>query len=653
MKKKLLAGAVALGILLGCAACGAPTQTATGSPTPAQTPAPTAPAAGYTAGTYTATTPGMHGPLSVEVTVSEGSIDAVSVTDCVDTLGLRDWPMRLIPERVVEHQSLSVDTVTGATITSRAILRGVTECLTEAGGDLEKLKAALPEVKVEDVEATADIVIVGGGGAGMAAAVSATQNGASVILIEKSGFIGGNSIVSGGIYNTPDPKRQATATVSGDLESLVVAAISEEPVSEEHKALMDTVRAEFEAWKQTDLPLFDSPSWYALQTWNGGDKVAELNMVELMAANALSGLEWMESLGMEFASDVHHGGGSLYPRTHTAVMPGGTGYFDAYTRALEGQANYTQMMETTAESLIMDGDKVVGVNAVGKDGNKVTLHANKAVIMATGGFAGNVELREEYCEGEKWPDLGAGVPNTNMPAISGDGIFMARDAGANLVNMDQIQLLYVCNPQTGATYDLVMGHGSHIFVNKEGERFVREDGRRDEMSKAIIDQTDGLMYLILSADTVPDPAKARSVGGYTLDYFLENNLYNWVSAADLDELAQKLEIPADALKQSVADFNAHAETGDADAFGRVSYSGKLENGPWYAVPRKPAVHHTMGGVSIDESARALRADGTPIEGLYCAGEITGVLHGGNRVGGNAIVDFVVFGRIAGEHAAKS
>jgi fumarate reductase flavoprotein subunit len=657
MIKKTMALLLALLMVMGLAACAAPTTDAEPTEIPAEQPAETpaeAPAALYTPGTYTATVNAMHGPMTVEVTVSESAITDVKVTEQMETPGVGEVAANEIPKRIVEQQSLAVDVVAGVTISSVSVLSAVEECLKQAGADIEALKAPITEEPSTDVEDSADVIIVGGGGAGLSSAVAATDAGASVILVEKMGFVGGNSIVAGGIYNAPDASLQdyALKERSESLETLIIDAISETPVSEEHKELMEAVKKDYEEYKESDKTLFDSTNWFALQTWNGGDKLADLKIVKILTASALDGLKWMESMGMEFKQSISHGGGSLYPRTHSAVLPNGSGYIKAFTDKLNGNQNFKLMLNTNATGLIMDGDKVVGVNAVGKDGNKVTLTANKGVILATGGFAGNVELRQKYCQGEKWPDLGPNVPTSNMPGVTGDGIFFAEDAGAELVNMDQIQLLPYCNPQTGATYDIVMGSGSSLFINKEGKRFVREDGRRDEMSKAIIAQTDGIMYLLQSADSITDPATQRALGGQLLSYYLENNYAGYVSADTLDELAEKLNVPAENLKQTVAEYNEYVDSGKADPFGRVSYSGKLENGPFYAYPRKPAVHHTMGGVKIDEKAHALKADGSVVSGLYCAGEITGVIHGSNRLGGNAIVDFVVFGRIAGSNAAK-
>lgn len=601
-------------------------------------------------GTYTTTLNAMHGPMKLELTVSGNKIADVKVLEHMETPGVGDVAVKQIPEQIVEHQTLAVDVVTGVTITSASIIKAAEECLVQAGADISAFKTPVEKAAKQDVEETADVVIVGGGGAGLSAAVAAVNEGASVILVEKTGFLGGNSIVAGGIYNAPDPSKQDYHLTerSESLETLITNAISETPVNDEHKALIEAVKKDYEDYLKTDKTLFDSPNWFALQTWNGGDKVANLNLVKKLTFNALDALKWLESMGAGFADKVHHGAGSLYPRTHASTEPNGTGYINAFNYALEGKDNFKLIMNCEGESLITEGDKVVGVNAVDKDGNKYTLHANKGVILTTGGFAGNVELRQEYCEGEKWPDLGPNIPTSNMPGVTGDGIFMARDAGAALIDMDQIQLLPYCNPTTGATYDIVFGGGSQLFINKEGQRFVREDGRRDEMSKAIIAQTDGMMYMLQTAE---DLSKLKALGGQSLSYYLETGHAGYVSADTLDELAEKIGVPANALKKTVEDFNSYADSGKADPFGRVSYEGKLDKGPFFAYPRKPAVHHTMGGVRIDEDGRALRADGTIIEGLYCAGEITGGIHGANRLGGNAIVDFTVFGKVAGEAAA--
>lgn len=629
--KKCLAFVLTLAMLLSVACC----------------------ASAMTAGTYTETVSSMHGPMTVEVTVTDEAIEKVEVVACVDTPGLKDYPIAQIPAAIVENQTIAVDTVTGVTISSRAIINAVKAALEEAGADMTVFTKAAEKAPAEDVELTADVIIVGGGGAGLAAAISATDEGASVILIEKTGFFGGNSIVSGGIFNCPDPELQDYADITSSLDSLIEDALAEEPVSELHKEVQAIVAEQFAAYKQTDKHVFDSAEWFALQAWNGGDKVGDLDHLLVYAKNAYPALEWLEGMGMQFADKINSASGSLYMRTHTSVMPNGTGYFKAFNETLATRADlFTSMMNTEAKSLIMDGDKVVGVEAVGKDGNKVVLHANKGVILCTGGFAGNVELRQQYCQSEKWPDLSAKVITTNMPAIKGDGIFMAQAAGAELINMDQIQLLPYANPWTGATDDITLTYSASMYINKEGKRFVREDGRRDEMSLAIIAQTDGIMWQLFSGDAVPDPAVGKTLGDKTVGYFLDNNLFGYVMADTVEELAAKLGMDPAALQQTIDDFNSFVRGEATDPCGRTTWTKELKTAPWYAYPRKPAAHHTMGGVNVDVDCHALRADGTIIDGLYCAGEITGNLHGANRLGGNAIVDFCVNGRMAGHNAVN-
>ncbi|HWQ51851.1 MAG TPA: flavocytochrome c [Terriglobales bacterium] len=582
-------------------------------PEPIPEPEPEPEPAGMKAGTYTAKSSGMWGDIPVTVTVSETAITAITVGSNIETPGLRDWPVSLIPDEIIEHQSVAVDTVTGATFTSMGIIRAVTGCLTQAGADMAVFGKVPEKAKATDITRTADVIIVGGGGAGLAAACSATEQGASVILIEKMGTLGGNSIVSGGIYNAADPAEQ-------------------EP-----------------------LGIEDSPAFHAQQTWEGGDKIANKELVDMLCNSALDGLNWLKGMGMEFKPGVTQGVGSLYRRTHSAVMPNGTGYIKTFLGTLDSRGALSEIMtDTTGKSLIVENGRVVGVNALGKDGNKVTLKANKGVIIATGGFAGNVDLRVEYCQGEKWPDLGAGLITSNMPGVTGDGIFMARDIGAALVDMEQIQLLQVCNPWTGVTSDVLTGGvDTCVYVNQEGNRFVREDGRRDVISAAILKQTDGRMYTIHNFTLVDNPDTFKALGGRTVTELIGEGKYGFVSGATLEELAQKLDVPYENLKASIDAYNAHVEAGDAvDEFGRELLTTALEGGPWYAYPRAPAAHHTMGGIKIDVSTHVIGTDGAVIPGLYAAGEVTGGIHGGNRLGGNAIVDFTVFGRIAGKSAAS-
>ena len=367
-----------------------------------------------------------------------------------------------------------------------------------------------------------------------------------------------------------------------------------------------------------------------------------------MCSNAYDGLVWLKELGVPFENFITQGAGSLYRRTHGSTEPNGTGFISAYVKNLSEKTDLCEiMMNTKGIDLIVDGNKVVGVNAVDKDGNDIVLKANKNVILATGGFAGNVELRQKYCEGQKWPNLGTSVLTTNVKGVAGDGIIMAEKVGAGFVDMEHIQLLHLGNPKTGSiaggVLNKIRSADEVIFVNKEGNRFIREDGRRDVICKAILEQTDGVMYIIHNGDNIDpesDEIKNMVKEGTVL------------RGETIEELAKQIGADPVNLQKSLDNYNACVDAGVDTETGRELLSCKIEKGPYFATPRVPSAHHTMGGVRIDKECRVLGEDGTPIEGLIAAGEITGGIHGANRVGGNAAVDTVVFGRIAGETASK-
>ena len=228
---------------------------------------------------------------------------------------------------------------------------------------------------------------------------------------------------------------------------------------------------------------------------------------------------------------IGQGAGSLYIRTHYSALPNTTGIIKAFIETLQDR-DCQILYDTTGQSLIQENGAVTGVTAVTTDGANVTLRANKGVILATGGFAGNVEMRQQYCEGEKWPDLGASLNTTNMPADTGDGIRMASEAGADLVDMDQIQLLHTTNPITGTTGDACMPKSTAgaIFVNQDGNRFWREDGRRDDLSIAAMAQNEkGIFWVVESADTIPNADEAKTLDGRTLSFMLENHISDYVT----------------------------------------------------------------------------------------------------------------------------
>lgn len=480
--------------------------------------------------------------------------------------------------------------------------------LKSAGVNVEKLNAATvssAETKAADIEKTADVIVVGAGGAGMAAGVQANQNGATVIIIEKTARVGGDTIMAGGALNAVDEG------------------------SETAKANKDSVALHYK------------------QTYEGGDKQGDPDLIHTLTDNAWKGVEWLKSMGMEFKPGTFTVTGGLWPRAHKPVDPVGTGFFKTYNRYIDSHEGIEVMLNTKGESFIVENGKVVGVNAIGETGNKVTLRANKGVVLATGGFARNVEMREKY--NKQWPTLGANIPSTNPPSSTGDAFAMLEPLHAQLVQMENIQLLPLGDPETGSlSGNIEMDVERRIFVNKNGDRFVDEGARRDVMTMALFHQPDNYMWIVLDSHCYPTGDEKNNFNESANELVAAGRA---VKANSVEELAKAINVPADHLKAALDDFNKHVADKSKDAFGRTLYSTPIDKAPFYAAPRVPTVHHTMGGVKIDTGCHVYNTDGKIIPGLYAAGEVTGGIHGANRLGGNALTDTVVFGRIAGTNAA--
>ena len=552
---------------------------------------------------------GGAGAVQVEVTLDDsGAITEVVIVSNNDTPGVSDPAVEKIPAAIIAAQSVAVDAVSGATMTSDAILAAVTDALTKAGVDLSKYsekKEAAPAEKAEDVELTADVAVIGGGGAGLAAAVQANQNGATVVVLEKMSKVGGNTTLAGGALNAVEDR------------------------------------------SETAIKNNDSVEWHYTQTLNGGDKQGDPVLVHTLVSNGWAGVQWLKDMGMEFQDGTFTVTGGLWPRAHKPVEPLGTGFFKTYNAYIDSHEGIDVLLNTKAEEILVDENGLVsGVRATGETGNTVTVKA-KSVVVATGGFANSVELRQAY--NIQWADLGAEIKSTNHPGATGDAIKMLMKLRADFIQMGNIQLLPLGDPQTGS----LSGNIEHdvetrIFVNKEGNRFVNEGGRRDDMTRALFAQTDNFMWIVMDSDTYPTGDEKNNFNETANELVAAGRAFK---ADTLEDLAAQIGVSAENLIASVDDFNAHAASGEADQFGRTLYKTPIDNGPFYAAGRVPTVHHTMGGVKINEYAQVIDENGSVIPHLYAAGEVTGGIHGANRLGGNALLDTVVFGRIAGESAA--
>lgn len=612
-------------------------------------------AGAYQAGTYQSTVKGHNGDLTVEVVVSDNSIDSVQVTSHIESAGIADTPIERIPKAIVDGQTLAVDTITGATVTSTAILTAVEQALTEAGADIEALKVAkvTDEGAKEMVAKNADVVIIGGGGAGMSAAVSAAREGASVIVIEKTAMLGGNTVLAGGGYNAVWPELQAEQKITEAQIKTIENLLAVETKNDLHQQLKDKLQEDFDAYKESGSDiLFDSVELHALQTWDAGDYIGNLDLIYTMCQESPVTMKELEDMGLVWKDFVLTYVGALWPRSREARdYKSGIGFIETYTNEIAAKDYPVEIiMEVKAEEFIMEGDKVAGVKAVGADGTPYELTADSGVVLATGGFGANIEMRQEY--NTQWATLDESIKTSNSPAITGDGILMAKEIGADLIDMDLIQLLPTCDPTSGAASGYV-GQATAMMINKEGVRYVNELERRDVLVKAALEQTDSMFYLITNETNTYLDENGVNKFGQPLTELLESGKV--IKGETVAELAEKLDMDETVLQDTIDQFNEASKTLNDTGFGRNAFAENIlltAGGPYYATPRQPAVHHTMGGVQIDKETHVLKADGSMIPGLYAAGEVTGGIHGANRVGANAVPDALTYGRIAGINAAK-
>ncbi|TCK92615.1 fumarate reductase flavoprotein subunit [Natranaerovirga hydrolytica] len=561
----------------------------------------------FTPGTYVGTASAHNGDLEVEVTVDENAIISIEIIKHNESEGIADPAIERIPTNVVNSQSLAVDSISGATVTSDAIISAITHALEQAGGDIDALKQKSDSAinEGETIEYTADVVVIGGGGAGLSAAVTAHENGANVIVLEKMPRLGGNTILSGGAFNAVNPERQERQGIE------------------------------------------DSTEKHYTQTYEGGDEAGNPELVRTFVEGAPTALQWLESLGMEFNDDVFTVLGGMWPRANKPSTPLGTGFIDTYVNYIEANDGIEVLLDTEAVELIMDGDRVVGVNAKSFD-DTVIVNANNGVIVATGGFGANPEMREEY--NEVWADL-LSLKTTNHPGATGDGIVMGIDVNASLVGMEHIQLLPMGDPISGSlSGNIEQGVENRIFVNKAGNRFVDEGARRDVMTQALIEQEDAFMWVIVDSHSYPTEDTKNNFNESIAELMEQDRAYK---GDTLEALAEQIGVNSDNLIKAVEAFNDSVEAGNADAFGRTLFDEKLDSPPYYAGARVPTVHHTMGGLEINTKGQVVDTNGNVIPGLYAAGEVTGGIHGTNRLGGNALAEITVFGRIAGESAANA
>ncbi|MDR2403730.1 MAG: FAD-dependent oxidoreductase [Spirochaetaceae bacterium] len=614
----------------------------------------------FTPGTYTASGTGNYGDVEVIVEFSRNRIEKITIGTNMETEAIAAPSFEKIPQAIIEGQTLAVDVITGASNSSRAVLEAVAAAVAMAGGNAEALRnrqVAARGPGAEIVKQT-DVLIIGGGGAGLAAAVNAAETGAKVILIEKAPSLGGNTIRAGGAYNAVDPDRQKavkmTAPLLDELRSLLTL---QEPDMGDYAPVLRTLKGQIRTYLAGDTSvLFDSVELHIIQTYLGGKRTdrngytitGNPELVRILCANSLDAMLWLESQGLRFDNPIGTVLGALWPRTHGNNQPVGTGFINTLAASAK-KLGVEIILECKGEELIRSGDRIGGVNGHLSDGTPIRINASRGVVLTTGGYGENREMRAQY--NTYWPSLPLTMPSTNTPNATGDGIVMGLAAGAELVGMGFVQLMPSSHPETGALSGGVWGSAEEqVFVNGQGKRFVNEYAERDVLASAALEQPNGLFYIIGDQITSGNPQSGGKNGwGDDIDTLVATkSIYKANTLADLEA---QLGIPPGNLQAEIARYNGFIDAGVDQDFGKRNFGAKISVPPFYATPRSPSVHHTMGGLAIDGSTRVLNTSGKPIPGLYAAGEVTGGIHAGNRLGGNALVDTQVFGRIAGASAA--
>ena len=594
--------------------------------------------------TVTGTAKGNNGDVTVEVTLTKDTIYSVKVTDQQETEGIGDKAIAALPAEIVTANSTQVDAVSGATVTSNAIIEAVKNAITAAGFDPAAFDVAVEkeEVQGEDQELTADVVVIGAGGAGMISAMEAADAGKSVIVVESQAMAGGNSVRATGGMNAAKTEYQDSNEFGEDagVEKTLKSAEEKYSDNETIAALAATVREQYEAYKANPEGYFDSVELYELDTLVGGSGLNDPELVKTLCENSEDAIDWLEQNGVTLHNVAQFGGASV-KRIHRPVddegktLSVGSYMIPILEKDLE-ERGVQILYSTTAEKILMEDGAAAGIEATAKDGSKVTVHA-KAVVIASGGFGANNEMVSKYNESLK------GYISTNAPGIQGQGITMGEEVGAATVDMEQIQLHPTVHVADDGSANLITeglrGDGA-ILVNKEGKRFYDEVSTRDKVSAAENEQTDGVVWLIVD-QKMYDASKV--IQGYDSKGWM-------VSGSNAEELAEKMGVDAAALSETISKWNECVANKSDEEFGRTSFAEPLED-TLYALTVQPGIHHTMGGLKINSETEVLKEDGTAIPGLYAAGEVTGGVHGSNRLGGNAVADFTVFGRIAGQQAA--
>lgn len=551
---------------------------------------------------------GKHGDVTVAVTFDGGKITDIKVVKEQENKVLARGVYTDLKDQVIATNSADLDVISGATFSSKGFLDAVKDAAKKAGVTLSKAdKKAIKKVAKDlPKNSSYDVVVVGAGGAGFSAAIEAKNAGANVVLLEKMPAVGGNSLISGAEMNAA------------------------------------------KNWVQPKLGINDdSPELHAEDTYKGGDMKGDMKVINVMTHNALDAALWCRDyLGVRFEDDnLFFFGGHSRKRALIPVGHTGTEFITKF-QAKADELGIPVITNMKMTDLILDKDgRVSGVKAT-MNGAEYTFNAKGGVVLATGGFGANKEMVKKYN-----PKIDERFMTTDAPGTTGEALYIAEKAGAELVNMGYIQTYPICDPISGVIELIADARfDGAIMLNQEGKRFVEELDRRDVLSEAILNQTGGYCWVLWN-DNIGKIS--NTVGTHTTEYDAFTKQGIMATCDDLKCIADFTKIPFDQLKKTVDRVTSMAGKGNDKDFHHRGGLMDMSQGKYYVIKAVPSTHHTMGGIRINEKAQALTKEGKVIPGLWAAGEVTGVTHGTNRLGGNAYTDIIVFGRIAGKAAAEA
>ena len=527
---------------------------------------------------FTGQARGENGLVKVAVTIKNNQIEKITILENHES-DFTAIVFDSIPNMIIKSNSPNVDAVSGATVSSNAIMEAVKDAVRKSGVSMQAKKQIVRTVTAENT--STDVVIIGSGGAGLAAAIEASKAGAKVIVVEKNSFIGGNTNYANGM--------NAAGTSKGRNYT---------------------------------------PELFYEETMKGGHYLNNPDLVKVLAYQSEEAAHWIDSL-KKVASTT--------PENHF-LSNDQTTFGAELIRILNAEIKKRKLdvrLNTKAVEILSADNAVTGIRVETGIGHAYTIHS-RAVVIASGGFGANQVMVTRYN-----PKL-KGFATTNQLGATGDAFGMVEKLRVSLVDMNQIQTHPTVLPTKHQTItEGVRGSGA-ILINRIGKRFVDETETRDTVSEAILRQKGKTVFLLFDSN-LPDKVSA-----------LRKNKEEGVltQAATLQELAVKINVNETILAKTVDVYNTYVKAQKDPEFGRKRLALEIAKSPFYAVEVEPAIHYTMGGIKINTATEVINTSGNVVKGLFAAGEVTGGVHGANRLGGNAITDIIVFGRIAGRQSAE-